>query len=65
MNEYRVQWTRCPTAYNETHVLFVSAGSADDAEAIAKDHVERKLGVGGWLKFEVTPVKAVPPGCVL
>jgi hypothetical protein len=65
MNEYRVQWTKCPTAYNTTHVLFVEAGTPADAEAVARNHIERKLGVGGWIKFEVAPVEPVPAGRVL
>lgn len=63
--EYRVQWTPCPTAYNQTRVLFVIATSKEDAEAIAKDHIERKLGIAGWIKFETGPSSRVPPGHVV
>jgi hypothetical protein len=65
MIEFKVKWTLCPTAYNPTQVLFVEAADAAAAEAIARDHIERKHGVGGWVKFETVPAEAPPAGRVL
>lgn len=63
MNEYRIQWTQCPTAYNDSHILFVEAANPADALAIARDHIERKFGVN-WLKLEVGESPSVPAGKV-
>ena len=45
MKEYKVSWTRYPTAFNDTRVLFIEAESPEAAREIAKDHVERHCGV--------------------
>ena len=65
MREFRVEWTKCPTAYNATNVLFIEANSKEDAEAVARDHIERKLGIGDWLKIVVTEPVQVPAGRVV
>jgi hypothetical protein len=65
MREWKVTWAKCPAAYNDTHVLFVEAVDEKDAEDIVRDHIERKLGIGDWLKIVVAPPRAVPPGRIL
>jgi hypothetical protein len=65
MKEYRVKWTQVPTAYNPSHVVFIEAASPQDAEAIARDHIERTHGVGSWIVFEVSESVAVPAGKVI
>ena len=64
MIEYEVQWTPCPTAYNETRVIFIEAANPDDAKEIARDHIKRRHGIGGWIKFEIKESVPVPSGRV-
>lgn len=65
MKEYRVEWCACPTAHNRGEVLFVRAGSVDDAKLIARDHIERTRGIA-WLVFDgVSEVRPLPAGEVL
>ena len=45
MKEFKVSWTKYPTNYNSTHVLFIEAETPEDARAIAIDHIERRYGV--------------------
>lgn len=65
MNEYRVVWHQCPHVRHDAHVLFVEAGSEDDAIAIVRNHVERKLGVEWFTIKDVRLAKPVPAGQVL
>ena len=65
MVEFKVVWTKCPTAYNEPRSLFIEAGNEDDAKEIARDHIERTFGVAGWIKFEVSEAKKPPIGRVI
>jgi DNA-dependent RNA polymerase auxiliary subunit epsilon len=65
MNEYRVKWCACPHVRNTTQVLFVEAGSPEDARAIARDHIERVHHVEWFTIFDATPVEPRPPGRVL
>lgn len=61
MKEFRVTWQQYPFNYHEAHVLFIEAGSADDAKLIARDHVQRRLGLAGS-EFQVRQVEeAAPP----
>jgi hypothetical protein len=53
MQTYEVKWTRCPTAYNPSYMLYVEAVDAEAAKVLARDHVKRRLGVGDWVKIEV------------
>lgn len=62
--EFRVKWCQCPTTQNDTKILFVEAGNADDARKIAHDHIERKFGIAWFSILEVTTVKKLPPGRV-
>ncbi len=65
MTEYRVKWCQCPTAHHATQVLFVEAANEVDAQAIARDHIERRLHIE-WIKFDsVDPAPAVPAGRVI
>lgn len=65
MKEYRILWCQCPTNRNPWRVLFVEAATPDDARAIAKNHIERKYGIG-WIKIDkITEAPVVPAGRVL
>ena len=65
MKEFRVVWVQCPTIDYSMNILFVEAGDADDAQDLARDYIERKFGIGDYIKFEVTEAKLVPPGKVI
>lgn len=52
--EFRVKWQACPRIHNPSRVLFVVAGSKEDAEAVAKDHIERTAGISWFVIDEVT-----------
>jgi hypothetical protein len=60
MKEYRVEWVKCPTAYNEQHVTFVEAMSPGDATELVRRYIERKLGSSSWLAFS-EPEEVTPP----
>lgn len=46
MTEFRIEWQACPRVHNPRQVLFVNAEDVSDAEAVARDHIERTLGLG-------------------
>lgn len=65
MKEYRVNFARMPTAYNPWRVLFVQAATAEDAEEVAREHLERTEGFS-MLKFrDIEEVKPRTPGRVI
>ena len=66
MKEFRVKWCRCPTNHNSSKILFIEAANADDAKAIARDHIERVFAEG-WFTIEVVDEakKSLPAGRVL
>jgi hypothetical protein len=65
MKEYRVKWCQCPHVHHSTQVLYVKAATADDAKVLARDHIERKLGIE-WLSiFDATEAKPMPAGEVI
>jgi hypothetical protein len=66
MIEFRVLWCRCPTNYNDGKLLFVTAANANDARAVAVDHIERRYGIPrhDFVVEAVTEVKPVPAGMV-
>jgi hypothetical protein len=45
--------------------MFVEATTPNDAEAIARNHIERTTGITGWIKFETDQAPQVPAGRVL
>lgn len=59
MKTFEVQWTRCPTRYNPTNLLYVEAANTKDAETLAKDHIKRVFGIGDWI--QVIANEYVPP----
>lgn len=63
-NEYRVVWQQCPHNSYDSRVLFVEAGSKDDAEKIARDHIERRFGIEWFSVRDITPTKPIPFGRV-
>ena len=64
MQNYRVVWQQCPRVHHEKRVLFVDAGSADDAKAIARDHVERTYGIEWFTVWSAEEASARPAGRV-
>jgi hypothetical protein len=66
MNEYRIQWRHTDSrGYPRERILFVEANSTDDAEIIARHHIERNLGIEELEIASVDEVKPLPPGRVL
>ena len=65
MTEYRLEYCRCPHVQHYWQVMFIKAASADDAKAIARDHIERKLGWEWFSIRNVAPSKPVPMGEVV
>lgn len=61
MKEYRI----APRINHNTKVMFVKAGSADDARAIAKDHIERRFGCDWFGIDDVQEVAPLPAGEVV
>jgi hypothetical protein len=41
MNEFRIVWQQCPHVQHVSQVLFIEAPNAEDARAVAQDHIER------------------------
>jgi hypothetical protein len=64
MIEYRVKWCKCPHNNNESRYLFVEANNAEDAKAIAMDHIQRKYGIEWFSIFSADAVGELPPGQV-
>lgn len=64
MKEYCVTWCQCPHAHHTNRILFVEAASADDAKAIAKDHVQRTYGITWFSVFNAFEPTPPPPGRV-
>ena len=64
MKEYRVTWQQCPHIHHTPRVLFVGAGSADDAKALARDHIERRHGISWFSVKDVSETQPVPAGTV-
>lgn len=64
MKEYRVTWQACPHVHHPVRVLFVEAGSVEDAQKIARNHVERNMGLEWFTIKTVTEAEAVPAGSV-
>lgn len=65
MQEFRVEWCKYPTNYNERRVLFVTAASKADAEAVARDHIERRYGVSRKdFEAHASEPESVPAGTV-
>ena len=63
--EYELEWTQCPTAYNDKNVLFIEARNKEDARTLAEDHIKRDRGIG-WFKIDgVTETKKMPEGGVV
>jgi hypothetical protein len=64
MMEYRIEWCQCPTNYHDPGVLFIEAGTPDDAEQIARNHIERKFRIEWFVIRDVSLSKPTPPGHV-
>lgn len=63
--EYRIRWCQRPHVHFTMQVLFIEAASADDAKAIARDHIERKFGIESFSIFEAVESKPRPAGRVV
>lgn len=57
MNEYRIIWIACPHIEHSAKLLFVEAHTAEDAETLARDFVQRRYGV---VSFTIRSVEAIP-----
>jgi len=65
MKEFRVVWIACPHVQHVPKVMFVEATDKQDAEAIARDRIERTQGIE-WLTIRsVEPAKPAPPSGLL
>lgn len=64
MNEYRVKWCQCPHVHHTPGVLFIEAATTDDAKTIARNHIERKFGIGWFSIQDVSETVPVPAGIV-
>ena len=67
MTEYRVTYTKIPTAYHDKRVMFVEAANATDAEVLARHHIERRNGIRSTeFVFRVEDAKVgLPAGRVI
>jgi len=65
MKEFRIVWTRCPTAHNTPQVMFVKAADANAAKAIARRHIERSYCIEWFSIDSVKIAEPVPAGEVL
>jgi hypothetical protein len=64
MIEFRISWCARPTNFNSPRVFFVEAANKDDAENIARNHIERKFGVSWFNIDDVSETKPIPAGKV-
>jgi hypothetical protein len=64
MTEFRVEWHQCPHVQHDRKVLFVEAETANDAKAIARDHIERRFGIEWFSIIQITNAVPVPAGKV-
>ena len=62
MKEYRVLWMKRHSFVSQ--VVFVEAGSVEDARAIARDHIERTMGIAGFTISSINESKPAPRGKV-
>lgn len=65
MPEFRVVWQQCPHVQHDKHVLFIEAEDAEQARAVAKDHVQRKHGIEWFSIHTVEPYLRPSGGRVL
>ena len=64
MSEFRITWYE-PTKRNILRVLFVEAGQAANAEAVARDYIERHYGLAHFVIAGVKLAEVVPAGRVV
>lgn len=64
MPEFRVIWQQCPHARHDKHVLFVDTDALDNAEVLARDHIERHYGIEWFTIHDITFAPAMPAGTV-
>lgn len=64
LKEYRVSWTQCPTINHSRRVLFVRAGSEEDAEMLAVDHIERTYRIERFVVHTIATTCTLPSGHV-
>jgi len=65
MKEFRVEWRKLPFSNHSKRVMFVLAATANDAQALAIDHIERKQGLArsAFSICDINEVtKPLPPG---
>lgn len=65
MAEWRVIWQECPHVHHPSRVLYVEAATKEDADKIARDHVERKFGISWFSIHSISQAEPVPAGKVL
>jgi len=59
--EFRIKWQQCPRCDHASRIMFVEADSAETAQAIAGDHIERTFGIG-WFVIDKVEAYVRPTG---
>jgi hypothetical protein len=64
--QFRVTWQQKPYAYNPKRVVFVRAKSSEDAQILAKNHIEQQgLEKSEFSVMSVSDVDPLPAGEIL
>lgn len=64
MNEYRIKWQQRPYIQTLPQVMFVEANTVEEAQLVAKDHIERSYGIASY-GIDSVELYTRPPGRVL
>lgn len=65
LREWRAEWALTPVRRNLREVTYLEARHVEDAETLARDHIERTTGIADFKILSIHEVKELPEGGVI